>query len=88
LSLNVGQTLELTLQTIAPGEYASPLTISSTAIQFIDVKLVTPGVPAGVTQQFRFRAAAPGRAVIVFRHTGESSDPGAGLTVHDTIEVH
>ena len=88
LSLNVRQTLELTLQTIGPGEYASPPSISSTSVRFVDVMLVTPGVPAGVTQRFRFRAESPGRSIIMFQHTGQASDPGAGLTVHDTVEVH
>jgi hypothetical protein len=88
LSLTVGQTLELTLQTIGPGEYASPPSVSSTSVRFVDVTLVTPAVPAGVTQRFRFRAETPGRAIIMFQHSGQASDPGAGLTVHDTVEVH
>jgi len=88
LSLTLGQTLELTLQTIGPGEYASPPTVSSTSVRFVDVTLVTPAVPAGVTQRFRFRAETPGRAIIMFQHSGQASDPGTGLTVHDTVEVH
>jgi hypothetical protein len=88
LTVKVGQTLELTLQAIGPGEYASPPTISSASIRFVDVSLVTPAVPAGVTQRFRFHAGTPGRAVITFQHSGQSSDPGAGLTVQDTVDVH
>lgn len=86
-SIKTGQTLALTLQTIGPGEYARPPSISSASLSFVDVSLVTPAVPAGVTQRFRFRAEAPGRAIITFEHTGQGSDSGAGLTVQDTVEV-
>src|SRR5512138_167157 len=66
LSIKAGRELDLTLQTIGPGEYASPPSVSSDVLRFLDVRLVTPPVPAGVTQRFRFEAVAPGRAVIVF----------------------
>src|SRR4051794_3613349 len=88
MSLNAGDILEITLQSIGPGEYASPPAISSASLRFLDVSLVTPDVPAGVTQKFRFRGQAAGRSVVTFEHTGQSSDPGAGLTVQDTVEVH
>jgi hypothetical protein len=81
LSIEAGRALELTLQTIGPGEYASPPLISSTALRFLDVRLVTPAVPAGPTQRFRFEAAEPGIAVIVFHHTAQ------GPTIEDTIQV-
>lgn len=81
LALALGHELGLTLQSIGPGEYASPPTISSAAVQFIDVVPVMPAVPAGITQRFRFRAAAPGQAVITFQHTGLSA------TVEDTVNV-
>jgi len=87
LSLKVGETLELTLQTIGPGEYLSPPAISSPSVRFLDVSLVTPPVPAGVTQKFRFHAQTAGRSVITFEHTGESPDPSVGLTIQDTVEV-
>ena len=81
LSLAPGQQLELTLQSIGPGGYISPPAISSPAVQFIDVVVVTPAVPAGVTQRFRFRAVAPGQAVVTLQHTGQSA------AVEDTINV-
>jgi hypothetical protein len=37
MSLKVGETLELTLQSIGPGEYASPPAISSALLRFLDV---------------------------------------------------
>ena len=81
LSLAVGQDLALTFQSIGPGEYVSPPTISSPVVEFRDVALVTPAVPASVTQRFRFRAVAPGQAVIRFEHTGQ------GPAVEDTVNV-
>jgi hypothetical protein len=43
--------------------------------------LATPHVPAGVTQLFRFQVVAPGRALVVFRHSEQSA------TVIDTVDV-
>jgi hypothetical protein len=80
-ALAVGSQLELTFQSIGPGEYLSPPAISSGAVEFLEVSLLTPGVPAGVTQRFRFRAALPGQAVITFQHTGQNP------TVKDTVNV-
>ena len=82
LSIEQGRVLQLKLQTVGPGEYASPPVISSAAVRFLDVQPVLPAVPAGLTQRFRFDAAEPGDAVIVFHHTAQ------GPTVEDTIEVH
>jgi hypothetical protein len=81
LSITVGRELDLTLQTIGPGEYVSPPLVSSGAVRFLDVRLVTPHVPAGPTQQFRFEAVRPGVAVIVFHHTVQ------GPTIEDTVNV-
>ena len=81
LYIKAGQTLELTLRTIGPGEYASPPSISSPAVRWRDVSLVTPAVPAGPTQRFRFEAVASGRAVITFHHTVQST------TIEDTVDV-
>lgn len=82
LTIKAGRELELTLQTIGPGEYASPPLVSSAAVRFLDVRLVAPPVPAGPTQLFRFEAVQPGLAVIVFQHTAQ------GPTIEDTINVH
>jgi hypothetical protein len=56
--------------------------VSSAAVRFLDVRLVTPAVPAGPTQRFRFEAVGPGLAVIVFHHTVQ------GPAIEDTIDVH
>jgi hypothetical protein len=80
-SIAAGQELEIRLQSIGPGEYRSPPSVSSSAIRFRDVRLAAPHVPAGVTQLFRFRAVGRGRAIVVFRH-GERSP-----TVIATVDV-
>jgi hypothetical protein len=82
LSITAGRELDVMLQTVGPGEYASPPEISSAAVRFLDMELVTPGVPAGPTQRFRFRALTSGIAVVVFHHTVQ------GETVEDTVNVH
>ena len=82
LSIAVGQELHVTLQNIGPGEYESPPAVSSPALRFVSVELVLPYVPAGPTQQFHFIGEAPGRAIVVFRHSGNNP------TVTDTVYVH
>jgi hypothetical protein len=54
-SAKVGQEVILTLQTTGPGEYSSPPVVSSDVVRFLDVQLVTPAVPAGVTRKSAFR---------------------------------
>ncbi|HEU4642483.1 MAG TPA: hypothetical protein VFS44_08520 [Gemmatimonadaceae bacterium] len=81
LDVSRGTEIDVTLQTIGPGEYASPPIVSSRSVRFLGVSLVTPVVPAGPTQRFRFEAVSSGTAVVVFRHTGNSP------VVEDTIFV-
>lgn len=81
-SIDVGQELELTLGTTGPGGYASPPDISSSALRFLDVKVVAPFTPGGARQRFRFEGASAGVAVIVFYNAEQ------GKTVKDTINVH
>jgi hypothetical protein len=76
-----GQEVAIRLQNIGSGEYLAPPAISSTAIRFEAVSLVTPYVPAGKTQLFRFQALRPGRALVTFRHSEQSA------TVIDTVDV-
>jgi hypothetical protein len=80
-TVQAGQHLEIRLQSIGPGEYRSPPTVSSASIRFQGVSLVTPHVPAGITQRFRFQAVAPGRAIVTFQHSERSP------TVVDTVDV-
>jgi hypothetical protein len=80
-TVQAGQNLEIRLQSIGPGEYRSPPSISSGAIEFRGVSLAAPHVPAGVTQLFHFQAITPGRAIVVFRHSEQAP------TVIDTVDV-
>jgi hypothetical protein len=81
LRMSVGQELTVTLQTVGPGAYQSPPDISSSAVRFLHAELVGPFVPAGPTQQFRFRAEARGEAVITFSHSGTNR------TLNNTVIV-
>lgn len=69
ISVGAGRLFEVTLQTIGPGMYASPPAVSRGLVQFVDMRLVAPYVPAGPTQRFRFTAIRVGDAVIEFRNT-------------------
>jgi hypothetical protein len=80
-TVTVGDPFRVRLQSVGPGEYESPPTLSSPVVQYLGVSLVTPHVPAGVTQEFAFRAVATGRAIVTFHHTG-SNPP-----VADTLDV-
>jgi hypothetical protein len=80
-TVTVGDPFRVRLQSIGPGEYERPPTLSSPVVQYLGVSLVTPHVPAGVTQEFAFRAVATGRAIVTFHHTG-SNPP-----VADTLDV-
>jgi hypothetical protein len=81
LNLTTGQKLDLTVQTIGPGEYVSPPSISSPAVRFLDARLVQPYVPAGPTQLFRFEGEAPGQAIVVIRASE------GNFTISDTVNV-
>ena len=67
-----GQELAITLQTVGSGAYDSLPLISSWTVRFLDASFVPPSVPAGPTQRFRFQAAAPGKAIIRFHHSGDN----------------
>ena len=82
LRIAVGQELELTFQTIGPGEYESPPIISSSSLQFLDVRAFRPAPRAGLAQVFRFKGVIPGRAIIVIHHSGKSP------VIRETVNVH
>jgi hypothetical protein len=80
----VGQELAITLRSIGPSIYSDPK-ISSAAVVYLgtsDDLLQTPGGP---TQQFRFRASAPGLAIFSYDHLFGDS---VASTVSDTVRVH
>lgn len=82
-----GTEFTVTLQNIGPGEYSSPPSVSSGAVQFLDVSIVGPNIPAGPKQQFRFNAATRGTAIVVFRRTGAGAGPEMLPSVEDTVQV-
>jgi hypothetical protein len=72
----VGDRIEVTLQTIGPGQYGNP-TMSSRAVLFLDESSVGPPIPAGPTQLYRFEAIASGQADITVPHSGDPPEgPG------------
>jgi hypothetical protein len=71
LSVQVGQLLSLSLQTIGPGNYGEPV-VSSDAVRFIDARFVPLPNPGGPLQGYRFLAKAPGRVEIHIPHSGNS----------------
>jgi len=81
VSVRIGERIDVTLQTLGPGEYIAPPAISSPAVVFRDVTACGAPVPAGPIQCFHFRAAAAGQAVITFTHSGMNS------AVQDTVDV-
>jgi hypothetical protein len=73
VAVPVGQAFSVTLGNVGPAQYASPPLISSPSIAFLGVDVVPPFNPGGPTQQFRFRAASPGLAIVSFqRFLGDS----------------
>jgi hypothetical protein len=76
-----GSQFSVTLQTIGPGAYSSPPAVSSSVVRFRDVSDMSPFVPAGPTQRFRFFAAGPGNAIVTFSHTESNR------IVEDTVQV-
>src|SRR2546425_11383618 len=81
LRVAVGEELDLTLQTVGPGEYQSPPSVSSSSLQFLDATPITPTSRWGIAQVFRFKGVAPGQAIVVIRHSGNSP------VMSDTVNV-
>lgn len=75
----VNQELDVTLQTIGPGEYGPP-SISSPAVRFLDVSHPSPQNPGGPRQLFRFRAASAGTVEVSIAHSDD--DPPFSITVN------
>ena len=69
LSVGLGDEIDVTLQTIGPGEYDEHPSVSSPAIAFSKVSILTPANPAGPRQLFQFTAVAAGHTVISIPHT-------------------
>lgn len=84
VEVSVGTEIVVTLQTIGPGRYGTPL-VSSTALQFLDLSSGPPN-PGGPVQIYRFMATSAGNAQISIPFTGgmgpNASTPPFRLKVH------
>jgi len=69
VSVIVGRNVDITLQTIGPGQYGDP-EVSSDNVRFQEVELAPVQNPGGPTQIFHFECAAVGSAMIMISHTG------------------
>jgi hypothetical protein len=67
VTARVGQAIQITLQTIGPGQYSSP-EISSAAIRFEGAAFAKEQNPGGPKQVYRFRAHSEGEARIKIPH--------------------
>jgi hypothetical protein len=76
----VGQPIQITLQTIGPGQYVSPQ-ISSPAIRFVSAGFAEKPNPGGPRQIYRFRAGSEGEAHISIPHEAKGK-----VTTPDGVE--
>ena len=75
ISVAPGDKIDITLQTIGPGQYETP-TVSSGSIRFLgEFSPADPPNPGGPRQLFRFEAVAVGRAEITIPHTADPPLP-------------
>jgi len=81
VSAPIGSEVDITLQTIGPGQYSTPQ-LSSSSIQLVTTSQVTPVVPAGPTQLFRFAVLSAGTTTISIQSTGQN--PTFTLTVQSS----
>lgn len=69
ISVSPGDKINVTLQTIGPGQYGTP-TVSSGSVRFLGESApAEPPNPGGPRQLFRFEAVNVGRAEITIPHT-------------------
>ena len=73
LSVGSGDEIDVTLQTIGPGQYDDHPSVSSPAVVFSKVAILTPPNPGGPRQLFQFKAVSPGQPVISIPHTVQNS---------------
>jgi hypothetical protein len=80
VTATVGQPIQITLQTIGPGQYVSPQ-VSSPAIRFVSAGSAEKANPGGPRQIYRFRAASEGEAYISIPHEAKGK-----VTTPDGVE--
>lgn len=80
IAVLVGDEIDITLQTIGPGSYGTPV-ISSGSIRFLGESSPGPQNPGGPRQLFRFEAVAAGRAEITIPHLNGFPLPRAPFAI-------
>jgi hypothetical protein len=73
LTVGLGDEIDVTLQTIGPGQYEERPSVSFPGVVFSKVSILTPPNPGGPRQLFQFTAVAEGHAVISIPHTVQNS---------------
>ena len=70
---SVGEKIEVTLQTIGPGQYGDPI-LSSGSVKFLEESSAGTPNPGGPRQLYRFEAVSSGQDNITIPHTGGLPD--------------
>ena len=65
----VGEKIDVTLQTVGPGQYGDPI-VSSGSVKFLEESSAGTPNPGGPRQLYRFEAVSSGQANITIPHTG------------------
>jgi hypothetical protein len=84
--VEAGDKIEVTLQTIGPGQYGDPLA-SSGSVMFLGESSADTLNPAGPRQLYRFKAVSPGRYYLTIPHTGDLPAGAAIPAFSVTVEV-
>ena len=83
LSITVGEGLDIHMQTVGTGSYASPPAMVGSAVQFLSVS-AGPTDPSGISQIFHFKGTTSGTTIISFLNSNASV---TGANVVDTVIV-
>ena len=83
---SVGETIEVTLQTVRPGQYGDPI-LSSGSVKFLEESSAGAPNPGGPRQLYRFEAVSSGRVNITIPHTGDLPDGPAIPAFTITVTV-
>jgi hypothetical protein len=82
----VGDKIEVTLQTIGPGQYGDPI-LSSGSVMFLGESSAGAPNPGGARQLYPFEAVASGHADVSIPHSGERPEGPVVPAFAITVEV-
>ena len=77
---SVGQEIDITLGTIGPGQYDTPI-VSAPCVHFLDMSFPATQNPGGPTQLFRFQSVSTGTATITIPHSTQPTPFSLTVTV-------